>query len=310
MPYDLSYEQPDLCFFATIRTRGSRLWFVNSRELQIQILAVLARLQERYGVVIYAFIIMGNHYHFIARFPQSNKAAFFRDFNGMISKLTKAKVECFDGGLWARRVRVQALPESGDILEKFFYAALNPVAAGLVQKPSEYPSYNSYSDAIYDRRKKFKVVDWTKYNNRKRQNPDVTVEECTSVHTLTFSRLPGHEHLEKEEYIDKMNTELERRRQEIVKQRSAENKGFAGVSALLKLKPGSKPRKTKTSLRDSHRPLVLTRSPDTKERFLNWYFSLVESFKEASRKFRAGLLNTEFPPGTYRPTTFCKLASP
>lgn len=309
MPYDLSYEQPDLCFFATIRTVDSRLWFVNQPGLQLHILAVLALLQERYGVIIFAFIIMGNHYHLIALFPNGNKAAFFRDFNGMISKLTKSKVKLFEGRLWARRVRVQALPEAGDILEKFFYSALNPVAAGLVQKISEYPYYNSFSDAVYDRKRTFEVVNWTEYYNRKRHNPHITVEECTKLHTLTYSRLPGHEYLSKREYINKMNAELERRRQEIVKKRVAEEKGFATPAVLLKQKTGSKPHSTKTSKRDTHRPLVLTQSPDTKEKFLNWYFSLVASFKEASLKFRSGEFGTVFPPGTYRPSSFCRFAA-
>ena len=293
--------------FATIRTVFSRLWLINNPELDERILAYLARYQEHYGVIIYAFVIMGNHYHLIAMFPRGNKAAFFRDFNGMISKLTKSKVKLFEGGkLWARRVRTQVLPNKGDILERFFYAALNPIAAGLAEKLSLYPSYNSFSDAIRNKIRTFEVVEWQDYNNRKRKNPSLTIAECTKYHRLTYTRLPGHEHLSKNDYIDLMNREVEQRRVKLVNERRKNKLGFATPETLRAQIPGEKPHSTKTSTRDTHRPLVLTLCAKTREKFLNWYFSLVESYRMASRRFRAGEFGVEFPPGTYRPWSCCK----
>lgn len=309
MSQDLSFEHLELAFFATTRTICSLLWFVNNPALDERILAYLAKYQERYGVVIYAFVIMGNHYHLIACFPMGNKAAFFRDLNSMIAKLTGSKVENYGGGkLWARRVRVQALPNPEDIKDRMFYAALNPVAAGLVQKLSDYTSYNSFSDAIRDTRRKFKVTNWEAYNNRKRHDPTVTIAEYTTTHTLTFSRLPGYEELSRREYVDVMNKELETRRQEVVENRIKSGKGFATREALRKLIPGTKPKTTKTSTRTSHRPLVLTRCKETRKQFLDWYFSLLNAYKEISRRFRNGETSIEFPPGTYRPWSYCALA--
>ena len=306
MGRDLSIEHPEFVVFATIRTLFSSLWLVNNPELDERILAYLARYQEHYGVIIYAFIIMGNHYHLIASFPRGNKAAFFRDLNGMISKLTKSKVKAFEGGkLWARRVRTQVLPNDGDILERFFYAALNPVAAGLVEKLSQYPSYNSFSDATRDRKRTFEVVEWQDYNNRKRKNPSLTIAECTKYHRLVYTRLPGHEHMGKSEYVDYMNRELEKRRGKIVNERRKNDLGFLPPEVLRAQIPGERPRSTKTSSRDTHRPLVLTLCAQTRKTFLNWYFSIVEAFRIASKRFRDGEHSVEFPPGTYRPWSRC-----
>src|SRR5262249_46352326 len=129
MSQDLSFEHPEFCFFSTTRTMNSRLWFINNMLLVDRILAFLARYQEIYGVIIYGFILMGNHYHLLARFPKGNKAAFFRDFNSIIAKLTGTCAKNFEGGkLWGRRVRSQVVPNPTDIKERFFYAALNPVS--------------------------------------------------------------------------------------------------------------------------------------------------------------------------------------
>ena len=249
---------------------------------------------------------MGNHYHLLALFPNGNKAAFFRDFNGMISKLTKSRVEMFEGGkLWARRVRSQVVPNNEDILDRFLYTALNPVAAGLVHKMSEYPAYNSFSDAIRGRTRSFKVIEWHKYNNLKRKRSNITIAEFTKYHKLTFARLPGYEGMSQREYVNFMNAEAERRRVEVVKKRREAGFGFATVEKLKAQEPGAKPRFTKTSTRETHRPLVLTRCRETRKQFHDWYFGILAEFKLAASKFRKGMLTIEFPPGTYRPWSCC-----
>ncbi len=305
MARDLSFEHPSFVFFATIRTVASRLWLVNDPKLDELIRAYLARYAEHYGVILYAFVIMGNHYHLLARFPKGNKAAFFRDLNGMISRLTKSRVESFEGGkLWARRVRSQVVPNKEDIVDRFFYIALNPIAAGLAQKLSDYTAYNSFSDAIRAKVRLFKVVEWQKYNARKRTNPGISIAEYTKIHKLEFARLPGFESMGQKEYIEYMNREAERRRIDVVNKRRAEGKGFATPEALKRIEAGTRPRTTKTSKRDTHRPLVLTRCPEAKAIFLDWYFHLVAAFKKAASELRAGNLNVTFPPGTYRPCRY------
>jgi len=307
---DISFEREDLCFFSTIRTMNSRLWFINNPKLVERILAYLAKYQETYGVVIYAFVIMGNHYHLLAKFPRKNKAAFFRDFNGIIAKLVFRYVREFEGGkLWARRVRSQVVPNPEDIKDRLFYAALNPVSAGIARKLSEYESYNSFRCALYDRRKTFKVVDWERYNSRRRFNERLTPKDFTREYTLEYTRLPNFENLQKPEYVKKMLQELEKRRQVIVEKRIREGNGFATREITQKQLPGAKPRCTKSSTRNSHRPLVLTLCRETKQRFLEWYFSLRRSYILASKKFRAGELTTIFPAGTYRPSNFCSSSS-
>jgi REP element-mobilizing transposase RayT len=306
MAQDLSFESEEFCFFATTRTMNSLLWFINNPKLTERILAHLAKCQEVYGVIIYAFVVMGNHYHLIARFPRRNKANFFRDFNSIISKLTYRYVEKFEGGkLWARRVRTQVVPNPEDIKERFFYASLNPVAAGIVKNLSEYDSYVSFSDAVFDRRRKFSIVNWTDYNNRKRFNRSLKPKDCAREYTLTYSRLPGYEELTKSDYINVMSAELEKRRSEIVDARTKDGKGFASCEALKSLTPGVRPKSTKTSTRESKRPLVLTLCLETKKRFLDWYFSMLAAYKDASRRFRDGILDAPFPPGTFRPPHFC-----
>ncbi|MFN8389429.1 MAG: transposase [Bdellovibrionota bacterium] len=302
MSRDLSIEHADFVFFSTSRTMNSRLWFVNNAQLHYMILAFLARYQEMYGVVIYAFIIMGNHFHLLAKFPKKNKAKFFKNFNWMITKLTNTHVEQFEGGrLWGRPARSQIVADDEAVKNRFFYTALNPVRAGLCKDISGYNGYNSFNDAVTGRQRTFKIFHRHDYSNRKRYNAKLTREDCMTEHTLVFSRLPGYEGLSQKAYAELLRNELSDRTKQVVKERKDENKGFANKQSLRTIERGAKPRMTKTSVRDSKRPLIFASTSELKKQMLEWYFDLVARYRVASQKFRAGALNVIFPDGTYRP---------
>jgi REP element-mobilizing transposase RayT len=309
MAQDLSIEDPEHAYFITTRTQGSRLWFVNNRRLEWYILAYLAKYQEYYEVIIYGFVMMGNHYHLAAHFPRGNKTDFLRSFNSIIARLTKSLTAEYDGSkVWARRARCQLLPNPEDIKNWVLYAEANPVSSGLVRTVSDYPSYNSHYDAAVGRVRPFKLVNRSDYTNRSRYNSKLTIEDCTKTYHLKYTRLPGHEGLTSSQYRSLMQSELARRTHTIIQERAQAGKvSYLSRKELLKVVPGSRPLSTKTSTRDSKRPLVLSLCPVTRAFFVDRYFRILEAFREASLKYRAGNLLTHFPPGTYRPVLLSPL---
>ena len=145
-------------------------------------------------------------------------------------------------------------------------------------------------------------MNWERYNNLKRRDPSIKPKDCETEHTLTYSRLPGFEQLSSSQYAREILKRLEKRRGEAIGKRLSEGKGFASEESLRKQVPGARPRTTKTSTRETHRPLILTSCLEAKEAFLEWYFGMLSAYKIASRKFRSGILRVEFPHGTYLPT--------
>ena len=87
------------------------------------------------------------------------------------------------------------MPEEADIENYFFYLALQPVQDGLVDRISDYPGYNCFNDAVSGIERSFKVVDWGRYNDTKRWDQDVKLEDFTTEVTLNYTRLPGYEDL-------------------------------------------------------------------------------------------------------------------
>ena len=311
MGYHPRIETADFASFLTTRSRNSEVWFVNNRPLEEAILGYGAKYQQRYGVTLYGLAIEGNHIQATAHFPQLNRASFMRDLNSSIARAIPNYCPKYAGGrFWQRRYSAEYLPGKEDIEEWFFYTALQPIQDGLVERLSEYPSYNCFYDAVHGIERTVKVVRWKEYHNAKRRNPEVLVRDFTDSFSLRYSRLPGYEDLSREEYVKLMYQKLEIRRREIVRKRKEKGLGFLGREKLLQTKPGSRPRKTKTSNSSSHRPRVLSICARRRKFGLAWYFSIYRQFKKASQKFRRGDFSTAFPEGTYRPPVWLTALGP
>ncbi len=308
MTQQLRIERPQVVYLMTTRTRNSELWFVNNSALHGRIAGLLAKLQARFNAKLYGFVIQGNHYHLLASFPwckkpKKKRADFMRDFNSGIQKILKYTTDYYPGGtLCERRFADQVVPLNGDIEDRVFYCALQAVHAGLCPRMSDYPGYNSFSDAAAGIIRKFQVVDWTEYHNKLRWDPEARVQDFTTTYTLKYERIPGYESLSRKDYQRLMLEKLEERRQGILEKRKAEGKlGFPSLESIRSVKPGTRPKTTKKSTRYSFRPLILTACKETKKAYLEFYFAVKEAYAEASEKYRNGDRSVVFPPGTFLP---------
>lgn len=302
MSYHPRIETNEYADLITSRTRNSELWFVNNRQLENAILGYTAKYSTRYNITLYAFAIEGNHLHMVAQVNDGNRGNFMRDLKSSIAKAIPRYTPSHPGGnIWGRRYSNEFLPGPDDIEERFFYTVLQPVQDGLVEKISEYPGYNCFHDAIWGIPRTFEVVNWTAYNEALRWNPKVQLLDYIETYTLKYERLPGYEHLSRKEYARLMNSRLEQRRQEIIAKRRTEGKGFAGREVLLKVRQGARPRTTKISTRNSHRPRILSVCPARRAHAISWYFSIYFEYKTASQQYRQGNSQVSFPPGTYKP---------
>lgn len=302
MSYHPRIESPELANFLTTRTRNSELWFINNPALSTAILGYAALCTERYDVTLYALAIEGNHIHAPVHFPKSNRASFMRDFNSFVARAVPRYTPEYPGGrLWGRRYSVEFVPGNEDIENQFFYTVLQPIQDGLVERISDAPGYNCFHDAIFGIERKFKVVRWRDYNAAKRYNSKIRISDFSITVRLKFARLPGYENLGQREYARTMQEKLETRRLAIIAQRRAKGLGFSGRERLRQTPRGALPRDTKTSNSLSHRPRVLSVCNRRRAECKQWYFDIYFKYKEASRRYRAGERDVEFPPWTYRP---------
>ena len=302
MSYHPRIETTNLANLTTIRSRNSELWFINNPKLEDAILGYVAKFAQRYSVEVYAFSIEGNHLHGVAHFPNANRAHFMRDLNACVARAVPRYVPTYPGGrFWARRYSAEYLPEATDIERKFFYCVLQPVQDGLVDRISDYRGYNCFHDSVCGTVRKFKLINWSRYNEARRWSRDVAVKDYLEEYTLEYKRLPGYAELSQAEYKKLMYQKLEQYRQEVLATRG---KSTARPRAPLQVIPGGRPRHSKTSTRTSHRPRIIAGNPSVRRSAYDWYFGVWYEYKESSLRYRSGELDTPFPPGTYRPPSF------
>ena len=302
MGYHPRIETTNVANLTTVRSRNSELWLVNNRELEGAILGYVAKYSTRHKVDLYAFGIQGNHLHGTAQFPEANRAHFMRDLNSNVARAVARHVPTYPGGrLWARRYSAEYLLEDADTEAKFFYTVLQPVQDGLVDRLSEYKGYNCFRAAACGTVEKYRVINWTKYNDARRWRSDVRPKDFEEEFELRYARLPGREAMSPKEYRAFMYRKLEEYRQAVLARR---NRPAAGAAAIARIKPGALPRNTKTSTSISHRPRVFSNNPRARREGKTWYFNIYASYHKASAQYREGDLTVAFPPGTYRPPSF------
>jgi hypothetical protein len=205
------------------------------------------------------------------------------------------------GSLFQRRYSTEALKYGEDIEDQFFYSALQPIQAGLVEHLKEYPGYNSFHDAIWGIERKVRVFRRGEFNERKRYNQKLRKEDFTDEYTLRYDRVPGYDHLTQEEYATMMLEKFELRRQLIVAGYKAKGHKFLTRKELERTVPGSRPKKTKKSRRDSPRPISLSKRSSTKKEYKEEFFPISQEYNVASERYLRGEKDVVFPPGTYRP---------
>jgi hypothetical protein len=303
MSYHPRIECKDVASFQTTRSCNSELWFVNNKPLEEAILGYAARYSTRYEVKLYALAIEGNHIQKTAAFPNANRASYMRDFNSTVARAVPRYQLHYPGGrLWARRYSAEYMVGHQDIEDRFFYTVLQAVNDGLVDDIAEYPGYNCFEDAVTGTARKYKVVRWKEYNDARRWNKSVSIEDFTELCTLKYERLPGYESLSQAEYATLMRQKLKERTDTIIKARNG--KPSAGAALLKKTKPGARPKSTKTSGPKDHRPRIHAKCPERRSAGETWYFNIYFEYKAASKRYRAGELDVAFPAGTYKPPLF------
>jgi len=120
----------------------------------LMLLDLLDENAKKFGVALHAYVLMSNHFHLLATpqtadgLPQMMQAVgrrYVRYFNDSQQR---------SGTLWEGRYRSTLIQAERYLLACMAYIDLNPVRAGLVAHPRDYPwsSYGHYSGQRIDKR--------------------------------------------------------------------------------------------------------------------------------------------------------------
>ncbi|MCH7761827.1 transposase, partial [candidate division TA06 bacterium] len=105
----------------------------------------LTEATEKYGCLVHCYVFMSNHYHLLLETRRANLKKVMHDINGAYANYTNLKRKR-SGHLFQGRYKAIVIDRDRYLLELSRYIHLNPVRAGIVEKPEDYPhsSYKSY----------------------------------------------------------------------------------------------------------------------------------------------------------------------
>jgi len=123
---------------------GGRLVFRSKAHREI-FLSLLGQVSRIFRIEIHAYCLMGNHYHLLVRTPEANLGRAMRHLNGVYTQRVN-RLSRTDGPLFRGRYKSILVDADAYLRQLSRYIHLNPVDAGIVVRPEEYPdsSYRAY----------------------------------------------------------------------------------------------------------------------------------------------------------------------
>jgi len=142
MARPLRIEFPGALYHVT--SRGDRQETIyDDDEDRRTYLEILGDVVERFDWLCYAYCLMGNHYHLVIETLEGNLSKGMRHLNGVYTQVSNRRHRRV-GHLFQGRYKAILIDKDSYWLEVSRYVVLNPVRAGMVEEPGDWPwsSYN------------------------------------------------------------------------------------------------------------------------------------------------------------------------
>lgn len=136
MARPLRIEFPGAVYHVTGRGNERRAIFREDEDRRA-FLDILADVRLRYNWLCHAYCLMENHYHVVIETPEGNLSIGMRQLNGIYTQRFN-KRHGRVGHLLQGRFKAILIQKDSYLLEVCRYVVLNPVRAGIVQRPEEW----------------------------------------------------------------------------------------------------------------------------------------------------------------------------
>ena len=248
MPRPLRFVPENAIVEITTRTLQGRLLLKPSPELNDLILGVIGKAQDRYGMVIHAFVVTSTHAHYILSPTSAEQLARFMQFVDANIAKEAGRLHLWPERLWSRRYRSIVIADDEAALARLRYVLAHGAKEGLVGGgPGSWPGPNCIAALCagellrgiwFDRGAEYKA---------RQRGESVLAMQFATTYDVKLTPLPSLQQLTESQ----RQAEVRRMVKEIEAQADAENlakrRTPMGVAAILAQDPHSRPATTDRS---------------------------------------------------------------
>ncbi len=161
--------------------------------LAARFLQVLRQVTERDGLVVFAWALLGNHYHLVVRMGPAPLSRSMKSLQQLVTRSRNRRAEVA-GPMWQGRFKAKQVDDRSYLSQLIAYVHLNPVKAGMVDRPKEY-RWSGHRDVLGLRKTPLVAVDdvLATYGSSRRQALGAYRSALRSVGESDWSgENPGH----------------------------------------------------------------------------------------------------------------------
>jgi REP element-mobilizing transposase RayT len=147
MARPLRLEYPGAVYHLTSRGNARQDIFAGDADRE-KFLSILAATVGRYKWLCHAYCLMDNHYHLLLETPDPNLSLGMRMLNGVYTQAFNRDHQRV-GHVFQGRYQAVLVEKDAHLLELCRYIVLNPVAAGMVTGPEQWP-WSSYRATAFN----------------------------------------------------------------------------------------------------------------------------------------------------------------
>jgi REP element-mobilizing transposase RayT len=136
MSRPLRIQYPGAVYHVMNRGTARQAIFLNHEDYD-GFVKTVAEAHRRWGIEVFAYCLMRNHYHFCLRTPGGNLARVMRHIDGLYTQRFN-RTHGRDGPLFRGRYKAILVDADAYLAAVVRYIHLNPVGAGVVKMPEEY----------------------------------------------------------------------------------------------------------------------------------------------------------------------------
>ncbi|MDX6504415.1 MAG: REP-associated tyrosine transposase [Gaiellaceae bacterium] len=145
MPRALRLQAPGAYYHVTSRGVDGIPIFVDNADREVFI-SILATVVEDYALECHSYCLLSTHFHLVLGTPEANLAAAMQRLNSGYAQSYNRRYGR-KGHLFERRYHSEHLQTEAHLLETVRYVALNPVRAGICDRPDQW-RWSSYRQLI------------------------------------------------------------------------------------------------------------------------------------------------------------------